>query len=367
MRYQTQDIEGHVYKLRGSPGAPAEIENSQMLFRADEIDFDQDTGDVRASGHVFFHNFERNMKMWAGHLTYNTDEETGKFYDVIGETRPHIVAKPGMLTTNNPFHFEGEWAERIGAKYILHNGFITNCKMPQPWWRLRGKTFDIVPGERAIAHNSTFLVRSMPLFYAPFFYHSLEKEPRKSGFLIPMMGHSSRRGWMVHGGYFWAINRSYDLTYRGQYYTTRGLVHHVDFRGKPRAGTDYDVILYGVQDRGAPDSGNPPQKFSGVSLLAVGQSDLGKGWTARANINYITSFRFRQEWSESYSDIIGSEIHSVGFVNKNWSSYTVNAIFARLQNFQSSEINTDPGRSAAQLRGQRGDHPQTPRSGIHQP
>ena len=58
-----------------------------MLFRADEIDFDQDTGDVRASGHVFFHNFERNMKMWAGHLTYNTDEETGKFYDVIGETQ----------------------------------------------------------------------------------------------------------------------------------------------------------------------------------------------------------------------------------------------------------------------------------------
>src|SRR5450759_5865659 len=83
------------------------------------------------------------MKMWADHLTYNTDEETGKFYDVIGETRPHIVAKPGMLTTNNPFHFEGEWAERIGEKYILHSGFITNCKMPQPWWRMRGKTFDL--------------------------------------------------------------------------------------------------------------------------------------------------------------------------------------------------------------------------------
>jgi LPS-assembly protein len=342
-RFLTQDIAGHIYKLRGSRGVPAEIENSQMLFRADEIDFDQDTGDVRASGHVFFHNFERNMKMWADHLTYNTDEQTGKFYDVIGETRPHIVAKPGMLTTNNPFHFEGEWAERIGEKYILHSGFITNCKMPQPWWRMRGKTFDIIPGERAIAHKSVFLVRTMPLFYAPFFYHSLEKEPRKSGFLIPLLGHSSRRGWMVHAGYFWAINRSYDLTYRGQYYTTRGLVSHVDFRGKPRPGTDYDVILFGAQDRGAPNSGTPPQKFSGVSLLAVGQSDLGKGWTARANINYITSFRFRQEWSESYSDIIGSEIHSVGFANKNWSSYTVNAIFARLQNFQSSEIDTNPG------------------------
>jgi LPS-assembly protein len=342
-RYWTQDIVGHVYKLRGSPGVPAEIEDSEMLFRADEIDFDQDTGDVRASGHVFFHNFARNMKMWAGHLTYNTDEQTGKFYDVIGETRPHIIAKPGMLTTNNPFHFEGEWAERIGAKYILHDGFITNCKMPRPWWHMRGKAFDIIPGERVISHNSVFLLRKMPVFYAPFFYHSLEKEPRKSGFLLPMMGHSSSRGWMFHGGYFWAINRSYDLTYRAQYYTTRGLAHHVDFRGKPRPGTDYDVIAYGVQDKGVPNSGNPPQKYSGISLLAVGQSDLGYGWTARANINYITSFRFRQNWSESYNDIIGSEIHSVGFVNKNWSTFTVNAIFARLQNFQTSEINTNPG------------------------
>jgi LPS-assembly protein len=338
----TQDIVGSVYKLRGSARAPAEIENSQMLFRAEEIDFNQETGDVRASGHVFFHNFERNMKMWADHLTYNTDEQTGKFYNVIGETRPHIIAKPGVLTTNNPFHFEGEWAERIGAKYILHKGFITNCKMPQPWWRLRGKTFDIVPDQRAIAHGSTFLIRKMPLFYAPFFYHSLEKEPRKSGFLIPLLGHSSRRGWGVHGGYFWAINRSYDLTYRAQYYTTRGLVNHMDFRGKPRPGTDYDVIAFGVKDRGVVPS-DPRQQFSGISLLAVGQSDLGKGWVARININYITSFRFRQEWSESYNDIIGSEIHSVGFINKNWSSYTINAIFARLQNFQTSEIDTSPG------------------------
>ena len=63
LRFQTQDIAGHVYKLRGSPGLPAEIESSEMLFRADEIDFDQDSGEVRASGHVFFHDFARNMKM----------------------------------------------------------------------------------------------------------------------------------------------------------------------------------------------------------------------------------------------------------------------------------------------------------------
>jgi lipopolysaccharide assembly outer membrane protein LptD (OstA) len=78
----------------------------------------------------------------------------------------------------------------------------------------------------------------VPILYLPYFYHSLEREPRKSGFLMPMPGHSSRRGMELSAGYFWAINRSYDLTYRGQYYPSRGLVTNLDFRGKPRAGSD---------------------------------------------------------------------------------------------------------------------------------
>ena len=49
-----------------------------------------------------------------------------------------------------PRSFEGEWAERLGDttydyKYILHDGWITNCKMPNPWWRMKGPKFDIIP------------------------------------------------------------------------------------------------------------------------------------------------------------------------------------------------------------------------------
>src|SRR5207253_6119446 len=160
-------------------------------------------------------------------------------------------------------------------------------------WRLRAKTFEITPGEQAISRHATFLLRRMPVFYTPFFYHSLEREPRKSGFLLPTIGNSSQRGVMFHVGYFWAINRSYDVTYQAQIYPTRGFVHHGDFRGKPRPGTDYDAVIYGVQDLGKPDTGDPKngvpkQKFSGFSVVAAGKTDLGKGWTARVNANYIS-------------------------------------------------------------------------------
>jgi LPS-assembly protein len=338
---ESQELEGSVYRLHGHP---AELEDSRVLFRADEIEWNQETGDVHASGSVFFWNFDKNLKLWASRVEYNTDAERGKFYDVIGETIPKIVARPGVLTSSAPFHFEGEWAERIGEKYILYHGWATNCKLPNPWWRLKGSKFDIIPDDRAITHNSIYVLRHFPIFYTPFFYHSLASEPRKSGFLMPNLGHSSQRGEMFGLGYFWAINRSTDVTYRVQDFTARGFTHHFDFRAKPRAGSNFDLVLYGVQDRGVPGSGTPPTKYSGVSLYAVGRSDLGGGWTASGNLNYITSFRFRQEWTESFNEAIGSEVHSAGFINKNWSTYTVNIVAARLENFESTEIQiTDPG------------------------
>lgn len=350
---------GSVYRLSGH----AQVEGPNLLVKADDITYNEDTGDLRAVGHVYYHNFERNEQLWADRVDYNTDAETGTFYAVSGQATTRIDARPGVLTTNNPFYFQGEWAERQGDHYILHNGFITNCKVPDPWWRLKGPKFDIEPGERAIAYRSIFWVRSIPIFFMPYFHKSLEKVQRKSGFLMPNLGNSSRRGFLFGVGYFWAINRSYDVTYRFTDYTARGTAHNIDFRGKPRPGTDYDAIIYGVQDTQGRETTAPPgetpaqaaaretgAKYSGVSVNIEGKSDLGDGWTARGRVAYISSFRFRQEWSESFNEAIGPEINSVGFLNKNWSNYTFNVVAQRFQNFQQSEIQiTDPATNTSRF------------------
>jgi len=113
----SQTTEGKIYHLRGH----AEMENVAMLFRADEIDYNEDTGDVQARGNVYFEQFERNEKIWADHLDYNTKTENGKFYDVRGTTAPRIDTRPGMLTSLNPYYFQGKWAERVEGHYILYN------------------------------------------------------------------------------------------------------------------------------------------------------------------------------------------------------------------------------------------------------
>jgi LPS-assembly protein len=319
------------------------IENTTMRFQADRIDYDGETGDLHASGRVHFRHFERNEEIWADKVDYNTDEETGKFYNIRGTGQPRMDARKGVLTSSSPFYFQGKWAERVGNRYILHDGFITDCKMPRPWWRLVGPRFDIAPGERALAYRTMFKLRKLPLFYTPFFYKALEREPRHTGFLTPNIGNSSRRGKMVGLGYFWAINRSYDLTYLFQDFTQRGFAHHVDFRAKPNARTEFNAILYGVQDRGLKQNGVYKEQPAGGATVSVsGKSDLGDGFTAQAQINYLTSLRFRQTFTESFNEAVFSEVHSVGVVDKSWSSFTANLVFARLENFQRAEV-VDPG------------------------
>jgi LPS-assembly protein len=330
----TQELDGSWRRLRGH----AMVEVTEMRLTADEIDYSEDTGDVEARGSVHYQNFETGEELWAARVEYNLREETGKFYRVRGTAHAKIQPRPRVLTSTNPFYFESEWAERLKEKYILHQGFITGCTMPRPWWTLRGPRFDFIPQQSALAHRAIFRLRWVPLFYAPVFYKSLEEQPRKSGFLTPNIGNSSRRGKMVGAGYYWAINRSLDLTYRSQLFTQRGFAHNVDFRGKPRAGSDFNVTLYGVNDRGLQNSDGSVTKQGGYLITAQARSDLGHGFEFRADINYLSSFVFRQAFTESFNEAVFSEVHSIGYITKHWSYFDLDLVFSRMENYQSAAL-----------------------------
>jgi LPS-assembly protein len=313
------------------------VETSDFIIRADEIDHNDETGYTEARGNVRFESFARGETIEAQRVEYYLREQRGRFYHVRGSAPPKVDPRPGLLLSQAPFVFEGQWAERVGDRYILHDGYITNCRTPRPWWRLVGSKFDIVPGERAIASRSRFILRKMPLFYTPWFYKDLSEQPRKSGFLMPNIGNSSRRGRMVGVGYFWAVNRWSDLTYRTQLFTQRGFAHHFDFRAKPNQTTDLDMIVYGVNDRGLKLEDGRRIKQGGYLVSFRGKSDLPRGFQARAEINYLTSFVFRQSFTESFNEAVFSEVRSIGFATKQWSTYSLDFVFERSENYQSTE------------------------------
>ena len=304
-----------------------------MTFRADEIDYNRDTDTLEARGNVKFEQLLTGEKLECDKLEYNISAKQGKLYNPNGSTPSRIQARPGLLTTQNPFVFQGAWAERNKDRYILHDGFLTDCLLPRPWWRLKAKTFDVVPGDHAIARRSVFYVRNIPVFYTPYFYKSLKKEPRKSGFLTPNFATSSRRGFIFSGGYFWAINRSYDALFKSSLLTARGFAHNVDFRGKVNSRTEFDVSAYGVQDRGTPTSPAAP----GFQVILAGRSYVGRGWEGRGEMNYLSSFFFRQTFTETFQEAIFSQTQSVGYLNKHWSDFGLRLVAERNVNFQNTE------------------------------
>ena len=329
----SQTVEGDWVKLR--VGAVVDIYESTL--EADEIDYNIETGEAHARGHVHYKNHEEGEEIYCTKADYNTQDATGRFYEIRGSFAARIDARPGILTSSNPFQFQGDWAERLNNKYVLYKGTITSCTYPRPWWTLRGSKFEIVPNQKATMQRAMFRLRGVPLFYFPYFYKSLEKQPRRSGFMTPSFGNSSRFGQMIGWGYFWAINRSYDLTYRPQYFTARGLANHLEFRGKPRKGSDFDFTLFGVNDKGLLLEDGRRIKQGGYSLTFNGKAELGRGWRAQGQVNYLSAFIFRQAFTQSFNEAIFSEVNSVGFIEKQWSGNNVQIVFARSQNFQTTE------------------------------
>ena len=322
----TQEHDGDWFYLRGS----VNVQTSETELWADEVDYNEKTGEVDARGNVRFEYYTRGEKLNCDRAQYNVNDETGTFWNVSGSASTRVQTRPGLLTTTTPFYFQASWAERLQEKYVLHEGFITDCPIPHPWWRLSANEIDVVPGDKAVAHKAWFYIRTIPLFYFPKFPKSLQKEPRQSGLLTPSIGHSSQRGFMGGAGFFWAINRSYDVTYRAQYFSKVGLSHLAEFRGAVSDNTSFGVTVSALQDT----SSVPSISAGGYSLVANFRSILGHGWEAHVYLDLLSSLAYRQEFSLTLAEAIQSETHSVGYLSKHWNDFSVNLVGQRDIDFQ---------------------------------
>ncbi len=314
----TQESDGNLKHLIGD----SYVQTSEMRISADKIDFDTDTDWTYAHGHVHMEHYATGDKIDADHAEYNIRTEEGKFYVVDGTSPSKVMTSPGVLTTTNPFYFQAKWAERIKDRYILHQGFLTDCKIPKPWWIFQAPVFDIVPGNRAIARHTVLRLKRVPIFYLPYFYRPLGRNPRRSGFLTPNVGHSSLYGYMFGAGYYQALGRSYDMTGIVQDFTARGPAFTYDFRGKPSEVSDFNFRLYSVDDQGVLQPNGTRLKQGGTEFEITGSTQI-LGFTGRIDYNYLSSFTFRQEFSYSFASAVYNEVLSSGFLQRRFDHDTL--------------------------------------------
>jgi len=194
----------------------------------------------------------------------------------------------------------------------------------------------VVVGQNAKLYHSTFRLKKIPIFYFPFATLPVEKIGRQSGFLIPTIGQSSRKGTIIGDSVYWAINRSMDATLGAEYWSHRGWAQHGDFRARPSDTSYLNLNYFGVLDRGF---GDPKQFQGGEEAKLDAEALLPHNIRAVASVDYLKAYVFRLAFSETFTQAVNSEVRSIAFLSKTFDGYYFNAMSARYQNYQS----TTPG------------------------
>ncbi len=247
IRAREQEKVGTIYKLRGD----VEVTYRRYTMRAENVTYNSDTGDVEAEGGVTFDGGPRDEHLTATHAHYNVNRESGTFYDVIGIIGAVYRGRNAVLTTTNPFMLTGQRVEKIGERYIVYHGTITSCALPHPKWTFDADKIDVVAGAEAKMYHSDFRLLGLPIFFFPFMTHSVENLGRQSGFLLPLFGESNTKGFVLGDSFYWAVNRSTDVTVGAEYFSMRGWSQTGEFRTRPSENSSLDLHYFGVLDRGA--------------------------------------------------------------------------------------------------------------------
>ncbi|MCU1252409.1 MAG: Organic solvent tolerance protein [Edaphobacter sp.] len=339
MESDTQSKLGSRYVLDGD----VVITYRDRIIKADHIEYDTDTGELTANGHLRVSGGPNHEDIQASHGTMNLIQQTGRFFDVTGSVGVKNSGHSMTYANSNPFLFTGRMVVRTGPQqYEIYDGSLTSCQLPNPDWMLySGKFLVDMDSKKARAQNSTFKLMNMPLLYLPYVTHPVGTGGRQSGFLIPTPGYSSTKGIIFGEEYYWAINRSTDLTLGAEYFSLRGWSQSGTFRYRG-LGNDFARAHYtGLQDRGIV-TGGVYLNQGGEDLTISGRHDFSARTRVVANAEYLSSFAYRQAFAESFSQAVSSDILSIVYGVHEWDGYDADVRFDRYQGLKRTAVAATP-------------------------
>ncbi|GAC1419163.1 MAG: hypothetical protein NVSMB62_11590 [Acidobacteriaceae bacterium] len=314
-----QVLDGHVL-----------IEFEGRTLAADHIEFDGNTGETTLAGHVVITGGRNDERIEASHASMNIRTATGKFYDVSGSVglRSATPGKAASVYDNgNPFRFTGRLVTKTGPEeYVIYNGTLTSCQLPRPDWLLSAAKFS-VNGSQARASNSVFHIRNLPILYLPYVTHPVDTGARQSGLLIPVATYGgASKGLELGEKVYWAINRSADLMMGTVYYSVRGWSENGSFRYHG-AGQNFALARFSaLQDRGYTTTGGVFTNQGGQEVTFSGRGDLTPRTRAVADVDYLSSFLYREGFADSFNQAVASDIVSTVYLSHAW-----NGMFAALE------------------------------------
>jgi LPS-assembly protein len=310
----------------------------QQIF-GDELVWNMTTGEFEATGNVLL--VTPTSRLAAERVVFNTKTGRGSFYTASGTASlgDRGVQDRSMFGTLEPdIMFYGELIEKIAEdKYRITNGSFTTCVQPTPRWDVVTGSATIDLEDYALLRNAVIRVKDVPLFYLPVMYYPIQSDDRATGFLLPTYGNSTVRGSSLSNAFFWAINRSQDLTLMHDWFTNTGQGVGAEYRYMLAPGAEGYLRGYRVdQKQSEVESGGStialPEETSYEVRGALTQT-LPGGFRARANVDYFTSLASQQLYNTDIYYSSRSQRTISGSLTGVWGGVSLTGQFQRAEYF----------------------------------
>jgi LPS-assembly protein len=229
------------------------LTRGDTALTADEVFYDRTNSIAEARGHVVLTDPEATVEGDFAHL--NLDDESG-----------WIDSATADLQASNYIVRAGKLEKLGGPRYSVAKGVFTTCEcggLEKPSWSIACNQTDVKLQGAGVARGVTFRVKDVPVFYFPYFVFPANTE-RQTGFLIPRVGYSNRRGFQYEQPFYWAISKSQDVTFALDVETKArlGIIGEYRYSLGPRTHGNFTAAYYnqqiGGQTRGTVEPGGEP-------------------------------------------------------------------------------------------------------------
>ncbi len=243
-------------------------QNNAALY-CDRLEFYRDKKEAHAFGNVILESDKGTV--WADKAFYNFDTKRGDF------TRARIMAKP-------IFGYATSITKAKENYYILSDGWLSTSDYDDPEYRIKSRKIVIIPGDKAVATQSTMIVGGIPVMYMPKYTQDL-RDNKPHVRIIP--GYKKEFGGYLLTSYRVRPIDRVETTYHVDYRERKDVAWGIDVKYDPMTIGQGLVKTYYMNERTLPAKGRIGDKRT------VPTTELERyriEWRHKLDIDPTTSF-----------------------------------------------------------------------------
>ena len=273
-----------VYHLSGD----VKLQRADQQLQAERIDYNDGSTDYDARGNVRYQ--EAGQLLAASRMRGNTEASRG----IADDVRYQMLDARGNGTAGQGQMLDAQHTRYSQATY-------STCDVGHHLWEFRAKSITINKETGVgVARNATMRLGNVPFLYLPYFSFPVD-DRRKSGFLYPTIGNTSRSGFEVSTPYYLNLAPNYDATLDPRIYSERGAMLAGEFRYLTPGSRGQLNVEYVPNDHGESDGLADTKDDSRYLVKFSDSTQLWQGWQFVGSYNHASDSSYLYDYGDPLS------------------------------------------------------------------